>query len=110
MKNQVKSKLKKIDNIWRSYIWSYQFCKNKVKIKSKIETNYFGIILGYFQDTFDIIFDQKNPKSYSDHFSNSISLLQCIYVHQDLIEESLIIFKCSINKGDLKKRHKLLYQ
>lgn len=40
---------------------------------------------------------------YSGRFSNQISLLQSIYVQQDFIEELLLIFKCGIEKGDLKK-------
>lgn len=103
MKEDVKYKLDQIANIWNDFICENDFCKQKIKFTSEVRTNYFGDILGYFQDTFDIIFDDRQSKSYSDRFSNHISLLQSIYVQQDFIEELLIIFKCGINKGDLKK-------
>ena len=103
MKEEVTYKLDRIANIWNHFIREYDFCKRKIKFTPEIKTNYFGDILGYFQDTFDIIFDNRESKSYSDRFSNQISLLQSIYVQQDFIEELLIIFKCGINKGDLKK-------
>lgn len=103
MKEEVIVKLERIADIWNHFIWEYNFCKRKIKFTPDVRTNYFGAILGYFQDTFDIIFENKETKSHSDRFSNQISLLQSIYVQQDFIEESLIIFKCGIDKGDLKK-------
>lgn len=103
MKEEVTYKLDRIADIWNHFIWEYDFCKRKVKFTPEVRTNYFGDILGYFQDTFDIIFDDKESKSHSDRFSNQISLLQSIYVQQDFIEELLLIFKCGIEKGDLKK-------
>ena len=103
MKEEVKYKLDRISDVWNYFIWKYDFCKRKIKFTPEVRTNYFGDILGYFQDTFDIIFDEKESKSYSDRFANQISFLQSIYVQQDFIEELLIIFKCGIDKGDLKK-------
>ncbi|PKB15258.1 hypothetical protein [Flavobacterium sp. 5] len=103
MKEDVKYKLDQIANVWNDFIWEYGICKKTIKFTSDIQTNYFGDILSYFQDTFDIIFDNSESKSYSDKFSNQISLLQSIYVQQDFIEELLIIFKCGIDKGELKK-------
>jgi len=95
-------KLGKIGDIWNYFILEYKFFKNQIKFTEEIQTNYFGDILGYFKDTFDIIFNYKQSNSYSERFSNHIGLLQSIYVQQDFIEELLVIFKCSINKGDLK--------
>lgn len=103
MKEEVKYKLDKIADVWNYFIWEYDFCKRKIKFTTEIRTNYFGDILGYFQDTFDIIFDNKESKSHSERFSNQVSLLQSIYVQQDFVEELLIIFKCGIDKGNLKK-------
>jgi hypothetical protein len=103
MKEDIKYKLNQIENIWNNFILEYQFCKSRIKFTPEVKTNYLGDILGYFQDTFDIIFDQRESNSYSARFSNNISLLQSVYVQQDFIEELLIIFKCGIDKGDLKK-------
>lgn len=95
-------KLGKIGDLWNYFILEYKFFKNQIKFTEEIQTNYFGDILGYFKDTLDIIFNYKQSNSYSERFSNHIGLLQSIYVQQDFIEELLAIFKCSINKGDLK--------
>lgn len=103
MKEEVIYKLDRIADIWNHFIWEYDFCKRKIKFTPEVRTNYFGDILGYFQDTFDIIFNDGESNSYSSRFSNQISLLQSIYVQQDFIEELLVIFKCGIDKGDLKK-------
>ena len=103
MKEDLKYKLDKIANVWNDFILEYDFCQRKVKFTLEVKSNYFGDILGYFHDSFDIIFDDRKAKSHSDRFSNQISLLQSIYVQQDFIEELLIIFQIKINKGDLKK-------
>ena len=103
MKEELTHKLRQITDVWNYYILKHKFCNKKIKFTDEVKTNYFGDILGYFQDTLDIIFDLRESNSYTDRFSNQISLLQSIYVQQDFIEELLIIFKCKISKGDLKK-------
>jgi hypothetical protein len=103
VKENLQYKLSQIASVWNDFIWEYDFCKRTIKFTPEVRSNYFGDILGYFGDTFDIIFENRESKSYSDKFSNQISFLQSIYVQQDFIEELLIIFKCKTNKGDLKK-------
>lgn len=106
MQEEIEGLLKQIRNIWNSAIWDHQFYYKKIKHNSDIRTNYFGEILGYFEDTLDIVFsDEYNTiqDNHSARFSYSISLLQAIYVQQDFVEELLSIFKTGIDKGDLKK-------
>lgn len=103
MKEDVKYKLDQIANVWNDFIWENDFCKQSIKFTTEVRSNYFGDILDYFQDTFDIVFENQESYSYSNRFSNQISFLQSIYVQQDFIEELLIIFKCKTNKGHLKK-------
>jgi len=102
MKSEAEEKLKRIADIWNHFILEYKFCNRKIKFTEDVKSNYFGDILGYFLDTFDIIFEEKNPSSFSDRFAYHISLLQAIYIQQDFVEELLLIFKCGINKGHLK--------
>ncbi|WP_294312114.1 hypothetical protein [uncultured Chryseobacterium sp.] len=102
MENNITKKLDKISDIWNNFILEYKFCSNKIKFSDEIKTNYFGDILGYFDDTFSLI---SNPQKNSDNltrFSFYISFLQAIYVQQDFIEELLYIFNCNKNKSDLK--------
>jgi hypothetical protein len=103
MKLEVENKLSIIEDIWNEFIWEYKFCSNQIKFTEDVQSNYFGDILGYFQDTFDVIFKEKSTETFSDRFAYNISLLQAIYIQQDFIEELLLIFKCGISKGDLKK-------
>nr|WP_162988858.1 hypothetical protein [Pedobacter schmidteae] len=97
------SKLDKIADIWNYFILQYKYCSGKIRFNEDIKTNYFGDILGYFQDTIEIIASKKRYSDYSYKFVFTISFLQAIYVQQDLIEEMLEIFKTGINKGDLKQ-------
>lgn len=103
MIEEIEYKLNQIANIWNHYIGEYNFCKKEIRFDLEAKTNYFGDILGYFQDTNDIIFNYTNPTNQSERFSKQISLLQSIYVQQDFIEELLRLFKLNINKWDLKK-------
>lgn len=103
MKEEVEYKFEQIANIWNHFIWEYDYCKKEIKFDLEVETNYFGDILGYFQDTNDIIFNYSGSGKHSERFSNQISLLQSIYVQQDFVEELLRLFKLKQNKGDLKK-------
>lgn len=88
----IKWKLDKITEIWNHYFWNYRFLQKKINFNEEVKTNYYGDILSYFNDTFDLIYTNKN-----DQFQNNIfhytGLLQIIYVHQDLMDELLHIFK-----------------
>lgn len=104
MTSDIKHKLDIIADIWNSVILDYHFCSRKIKFNDDVKTNYFGDILGYFQDTLEIVFKiEESPKTYTDKFSYTISLLQAIYIQQDFVEEMLNIFKVGIDKGQLHK-------
>lgn len=105
MKEEIENKLNKISEAWNAYIFKYEFCFKRLKGNSDLRTNYFGDLMGYFDDTLDIAFNSipPNREDHSATFSFNISLLQSLYIQQDFIEELLIIFKTGINKGDLKK-------
>lgn len=102
MRNILDNKLGKISDIWNNYIWKYKFCNSKIKFTPDVKSNYFGDILSYFSDTFNLIYNDKKTDTFSENMETSISLLQAIYIQQDFIEELLHIFKCDIDKGDLK--------
>jgi hypothetical protein len=91
--DSIKKKLERINDIWSRYVLNYQHFHQHVAWDDEVRTNYFGDIIQYFNDTLDLI-DRKPADS---DFQNSIfyatSLLQVIYVHQDLTDELLRIFK-----------------
>jgi hypothetical protein len=86
---KTKEKLQLIEDTWRHYIWEYNFFRKKLNFNNELDTNYVGVIFGYFHDTLPILenikLDKKN--SLENHFLNSIGILQLIYVQQDLIYE-----------------------
>lgn len=102
MKEEVKEKLKIIEDVWNDFIWDNKFCRNQINFSPEAENNYLGDILGYFFDTFDIIYEKKSGTEHAENFASHISFLQSIYVQQDFIEEMLILFKTNLVKGDLK--------
>ena len=103
MRDVLDKKLDKISNIWNNYIWEYKFCNSKIKFTTDVKSNYFGDILSYFSDTFNLIYNVKKADTFSDNIESSISFLQAIYIQQDFVEELLYIFKCDLDKGDLKR-------
>ena len=102
MKTNVEDRLDRIADIWNYFIWDFKFCSSRIKFNDDVKTNYFGDILGYFNDTLDIVFQTRKAISHADKFSYSISFLQAIYIQQDFVEEMLGIFKTGIGKGQLK--------
>ncbi|MDY0143768.1 MAG: hypothetical protein RBR97_17925 [Bacteroidales bacterium] len=102
MKSTVEYKLKQIKDIWNNFILDYEYCSKKIKSNRDIKSNYLGDILGYFNDTIDIVFVDNYNQKYPDKFGFTISFLQAIYVHQDFIQEMLEVFKTGIEKGELK--------
>ncbi|WP_321518997.1 hypothetical protein [uncultured Bacteroides sp.] len=104
MESEIKEKLNRVGENWAHLILKYKYFNKKLKLTDDLKkSNYLGDILDYFRDTIEIIHAKEKSKSYTDIFAYQISLLQAIYIQQDFIEELLRIFKCNINKGDLKK-------
>lgn len=103
MNPDILDKLDRITDIWNNYIWNYKFISSKVEFNDDVRTNYLGDLLGYFRDTFEIVYSESRPSSFSGKFSYTISLLQAIYVQQDFIQEMLEIFKTGIDQRQLLK-------
>lgn len=83
-------KLHLIEDTWRHYIWEYDFFREKLNFDDELNTNYVGVIFGYFYDTLPILKNEnKKSKNISleNRFLNSIGILQLIYLQQDLISE-----------------------
>lgn len=101
--SEIEEKLERIANIWNYFIWEYKFCNSRITFTDEEKTNYFGNILAYFNDTLDIVFSKPLASDYSQQFSYNISFLQAIYIHQDFIEELLLLFRCGIKDDELKR-------
>lgn len=95
-------KLRRINDIWEHFFLVYKLCDRKIKSTEDIKSNYVSDILGYFNDTFEIVFEKRQKGTITQEIAYNISFLQSLYVQQDFIEELLTVFKCNISKGDLK--------
>jgi len=96
---KVDKKLDLITTIWNDYIFESRFCQSRINYTEEVKSNYYGDIMHYLSDTFDLIaFSEKENNLQAEIFETT-SVLQLIYVHQDLIEELLYIFK--FDKGKL---------
>lgn len=88
----IKWKLDKTTDAWNNYFWNYKSLQKRINFNAEAKTNYYGEILSYFNDTFDLIQIGAKEDFYENIFHYT-GLLQIIYVHQDLIDETLYIFK-----------------
>jgi hypothetical protein len=98
----IKWKLDKITDVWNHYFWEYKSLQKKINFNSEVKTNYYGEILSYFNDTFDLIKINESKKFY-DNIFHYTGLLQIIYVQQDLMDELLHIFK--LQKSPLQDKN-----
>lgn len=105
---EVKYKLKKITKIWNDYILNYKFFQSKIKFDEVARSNYYGEILHYFEDTFELIKPYETGKGFIGNIFNTIGLMQIVFVHQDLVDELLRIFKLSESKKEDKNPNREL--
>jgi hypothetical protein len=100
--NNIASKIYEISDIWTHFIFEYKFCNSKIKFTEDVRSNYVADLVNYFIDTESVINLSFSQNQTNNNFADSISFLQAIYIQQDLVEELLLVFKCNINKGNLK--------
>lgn len=103
MIKEIDKKLEIITNIWNDFILNYKFFENEIKQNGVLKINYYGEILHYLQDTFEIIFSPKVITSDIERFSSNIGFLQSIFIQQDLIVELLEIFGTGYVRDNLVK-------
>lgn len=95
-------KLDHITTFWNNFVWNYRIIQNKITWNEEVKINYYGDILSYFNSTFDLLKREPLKSDFQGCVFYSIGLLQIVYVHQDLTDELLRIFK--IAKSDLKDK------
>jgi hypothetical protein len=62
MKEMFYRKRSEISDIWNNSIWKYKFYNSKIKFTNDVKSNYFGDILNYLSDIFEIIYGDKKQK------------------------------------------------
>lgn len=98
----VKKKLDKITTFWDHYVWNYKIIQEKILWNSDVKTNYYGDILAYFSDTFELLSTNIEQQKFTQNIFYVTGLMQIIYVHQDLTDELLRIFKQSSSSSSEK--------
>lgn len=101
--NNAKKKLSKITTVWNDFIWEVKFLQDKINFNEEVTSNYYGDILYYFNDTIELLkANRLENVNFNDSIFNAIGLMQIIYIHQDLIDEMLHIFKLQRSKKEDK--------
>jgi hypothetical protein len=90
---KIKDKLSTINKYWNDYYLSRKFFQKKINFTDDVKTNYYGDLNNYFNDTLTLIKPIDGNNSTEQYISYFTVLLQTIFVHQDLIDELLYIFK-----------------
>lgn len=96
----IKTKLERITDFWNDFVWDYKAIQGCIVWNDDVKTNYYGDILSYYNDTFDILTTKPTEEGFQKSIFYATGLLQVIYVHQDLTDEILNIFKIN---NSLKK-------
>ena len=80
-----------------------KFLQEKINFNKEVALNYYGDILYYFNDTVELLkANRLENVNFNDSIFNAIGLMQIIYIHQDLIDEMLHIFKLQRSKKEDK--------
>ena len=96
--DDVKEKLDRISDVWFHFVWDYRFLRTEVNFNDETSTTFFGDILTYFGDTFELLSMTNNSKTYQENTFFFTGLMQIIYVQQDLVEELMYAFKLDRSK------------
>jgi hypothetical protein len=98
--NAIRTKLDQINRFWYNQIYQHKSLQDQVVWEASMESYCMGDILTYFGDALEIIARKPKKGDLQDNIFYVIGLLQTMYVHQDLIDELLRLFKIQekINK------------
>ena len=101
--NDINQRLDQIRDVWNNYIFKLKYFRKHYKFDAATSSNHFGQILDHFTDSLPVLDNSKLPSANAIHarYAFNISLLQTIYVQQDLMEEMHRIFKTNKSKKDL---------
>ena len=66
--DEIKRKLRILDNIWRNYYWDYDFLLKEIKYDKELLTNYPGVVLGIWMILYRFLIAILNVHSTEDAF------------------------------------------
>ncbi len=92
-------RLDKLSEVWANYFLNYKACNRKINYTDEVKSNYVADIFAYLTDTAVLLKDSNRKRNFNLSLFNAIGILQIIYIHQDLIDELLWVFKLSQSEG-----------
>lgn len=98
-----KEKLSIITEIWNNYILEEPYFQSKIKYDDEVQKNYYGEIMHYISDTINSLTVCEHKLDFNESIFRHIGLLQIMYVHQDLVDEILKIYRLQTSNGSDRK-------
>ncbi len=92
----------KLRESWNDFFLESKFCQSLIRYGSEEHTNYMGDLLNYLDDTIELLARIPLKQDYQLALYDTVSVLQLMYVGQDLIDELRIIFKMPKSSGEGK--------
>ncbi|EDM37029.1 hypothetical protein PBAL39_04503 [Pedobacter sp. BAL39] len=89
----------KIREAWNDYFLESQYCQKQINFGPEEKTNYMGDMLNYFDDTVELLERIPLKSNYQLALYDTVSVLQLMYIGQDLIDELRFVFKMSQSSG-----------
>jgi len=87
---------------WNDFFLESAYCQNLIRFGKEEQTNYMGDLLNYFDDTVELLTQIPLKKDYQKALFDTISVLQLMYIGQDLIDELRLVFKMPASSGEGK--------
>lgn len=89
----------KIRESWNDFFLESKYCQSQIRFGSDERSNYMGDLLNYFDDTIELLAKIPLKQDYQQALYDTVSVLQLMYVGQDLIDELRIVFKMTKSTG-----------
>lgn len=97
-------RLDQIRHFWEHYVWKYKSIQSAIDFSTEVRLNYFGDILAYFYDTLPLI--EKYPSQVEvNPIIGTTGFLQILFVHQDMVDETMKIFH--LNPSEWQDKSKI---
>jgi hypothetical protein len=92
----------KVRESWNDFFLESSYCQSKIRYGSEEQSNYIGDLLNYFDDTVELLAKIPLKEDYQQALYDTVSVLQLMYVGQDLIDELRTVFKMPKSSGEGK--------
>jgi len=89
----------KIREAWNDFFLESRYCQNQINFGPEEKTNYMGDLLNYFDDTIELLERIPLKLNYQLAVYDTVSILQLMYIGQDLIDELRYVFKLPASSG-----------